>query len=298
MLMKKMRWVAGPVVLLMAGLAQAALFTGNGVDQNFSTTANWDAAPVTGDNIAISHSGTSVSSPAVIDSGFSVNLGSAKIYSEGAGGTGMAYAEVVSGGTLKASLIYVGNSANQYYDGTLTLRTGSATVARYLDSGNLTIGGGDIGELGFATVEAGVSFSHARLSLQTYGTLTYELGASSVSTFSATDTTDGSGDSLLDGLLQVDFAALTSTGSYTLLDTRLTIGGALIDDLTRGSISDISDSTHFNVLNAADGAAWNLTTANDGQDLVLNVMSIPEPTTLGMLGFAAVGILAARRMRI
>jgi hypothetical protein len=296
--MNKMKQIAGIAAVLMAGMVQAdVLFTGAGADQNFSTAGNWDTAPVTSDNIYIAANGTSASTPAVIDSGFNVDLNLAKIYSTGAGTTGTAYAEVASGGTLKATAVFVGNAANQWYDGDLIVRSGGTIVARYANSGAFDIGGGDAGEVGNVTVESGASFSHAMLNLQAYGTLTLEAGASSVSAFSASRFTVG-GANTLDGLLQVDLDILTATGSYILIDgsSFAPIAGSLLTDMTAagGSITDVSESSSFNVLNEGD-AEWSLTTANGGQDLVLNVTAIPEPATLGLVAAFGGTIIWIRR---
>jgi hypothetical protein len=147
------------------------------------------------------------------------------------------------------------------------------------------------------TVESGASFSHAMLNLQAYGTLTFEFGASSVPTFLASKFTAG-GANTLDGLLQVDLDILTATGSYILIDgsSFAPIAGSLLTDMTAagGSITDVSESSSFNVLNEGD-AEWSLTTANGGQDLVLNVTAIPEPATLGLVAAFGGTIIWIRR---
>jgi hypothetical protein len=294
------KWLGVLAVMSAVCSAQAALFTGAGSDQNFSTTGNWDAFPIEGDSIAISVNGTSSAAPAVVDSAFTAAVDLAKIYSEGTGGTGMAYAEVASGGTLKASAVLVGNAANQYYDGTLIVRTGGTVVNRYLNSGSLSIGGGDAGEVGIMTIESGASVTHTELNLQTQGSLTFEFGANSVSTFNSTRTTAG-GANTLNGLLQVDLGALTEAGTYTLInssDADLLIAGALKTslDAASGTITGTGNysSANFAVLNGGT-TQWELTTADDGQDLTLTV--IPEPATIGMLGLGAVMAVLLRRVR-
>jgi hypothetical protein len=279
--MKKwMMRIVGISMLLGAGVAQAAvntLFTGAGADQNFSNTNNWDTVPVTNDTVQIAANGTSSGSPAIVDPGFSTDyLGFVRIYSGGTGGTGMAYAEVASGATLTSVLIEVGNAGNAAYSGTLTLRTGGATVAKYLNSGVLNIGGDDAGELGIVTVEPGVSFSQTYLNLKPYGTLTFELGADSVSTFASTKSTAGVANTL-DGLLQVDLAALENEGVYTLIDSAnpdLLIAGAMKTwlDGEGGSFSGTGNDSNatFQVLNGGT-MDWTLSLADGGQDLVLDV---------------------------
>ncbi len=276
--MKMKRWLTvGMAALLGAGVAQASvntLFTGAGADQNFSNTNNWDTVPVANDHVQIAANGTSSGSPAVVDPGFSTDyLGFARIYSGGAGGTGMAYAEVASGATLKSILIEVGNAGNAAYSGTLTLRTGGATVAKYVNSGSFKIGGA---AAGFVTVEPGVSFSQTYLSLNSYGTLTFELGADSVSTFAATKSTAGVANTL-DGLLQVDLAALENEGVYTLIDSAnpdLLIAGAMKTwlDGEGGSFSGTGNDSNatFQVLNGGT-MDWTLSLEDGGQDLVLAV---------------------------
>ena len=271
----RMRWIVGLLVAGLCSMAQAVLFTGAGADQNFSTTNNWDTVPVAGDSVEIAANGTSFGSPAIIDPGFTVDyLGFVRIHSAGDGGTGMAYAEVASGATLTSTLIDVGNAANHYFDGTLTLRTGSATAAKYFNSGSLNIGGDAAGEVGILKVESGVSFSQTYLNLRPYGVLTYELGADSVSTFASTKSTAGVANTL-DGLVQVDLAALENEGAYTLIDSSssdVLIAGAMKTwlDAEGGSFSgsgDYSNAT-FQVLNGGT-VNWTLSLEDGGQDLVL-----------------------------
>ncbi len=279
------KWIIWVSVLLLAGLAQAAdvLFTGsNTVNNLMSDTNNWQglALPVTGDNILIAANGTSVSNPAVLDSTFNVDLAQARIFSGGIGGTGMAYAEVVDGGIFRATSIVVGNSNNQWYDGTLTLRTGAATEARYINSGGFEIAGttelsGNRAQ-GFVTVEPGVSFSLARLILKQYGTLTYEFGANSVSTFIPTQTTAG-GANTLDGLVKVDLGALVNEGSYALIDgssANALIAGAMKTwlDGEGGSFSGTGDFSNATFQVVSGGTiGWTLSLEDGDQDLILTV---------------------------
>jgi hypothetical protein len=278
------KWIAMVSVLLLAGLAQAdVLFTGSNTLNNLmSDTNNWEglALPVTGDNFLIAANGTSVSNPAVVDSSFTVDIGQARVFSSGAGGTGMAYVEVVAGGTLKASSIYVGNSANQWYDGTLTLRTGAATVARYLNSGGFEIAGttelsGNRAQ-GFVTVQPGASFSHAILILKQYGTLTYEFGANSVTPFIPSKTSTG-GANTLDGLVKVDLSALVNEGSYALIDgssTNVLIAGAMKTwlDGEGGSFSGAGDFSNATFQVVSGGTIdWTLSLEDGDQDLMFAV---------------------------
>ena len=119
-----------------------------------------------------------------------------------------------------------------------------------------------------------------------------------MTTFESSKNTAGEANTL-DGLLQVDLGALTTVGSYTLVDSssaNLLIAGGLLTDLTAagGSITNVSQSTRFNVLNEGN-IEWNLATADGGQDLVLNVTAIPEPATVGLFAAAAAGLLVLRR---
>ncbi|MGZ0654570.1 hypothetical protein ACWPKO_16860 [Coraliomargarita sp. W4R53] len=297
-----------PIVILIStivitSVATAAVFTGSSVvDQNFSNADNWDAMPENGDTIEISASGTSNINPAIINSSFNVDFGGAKIFSSGGNGTGMSYVEIVSGGELVASYVDVGNASNIYFNGTLTLRSGGAMAARYLNSGGLTVGGNSAGTIGVMTVEDGATFSHANLKLNAYGTLTFKLGASSTSTFISSQSITGNAN-VLDGLLQVDLDALTTTGSYTLIDSssdNLLISGALHSDLISagGSITSGSQSNHFNVLNQGD-IEWNLTIGDGGRDLILNVTSIPElSTSVALFGSFALTVCVTNRRRV
>jgi hypothetical protein len=299
-LMKKLN----TVILLSAvavGSATAQQFTGAGADQNFSTVGNWDSGvPTAGATISIAANGTSLIAPAVVDASFGVvGLASAKIYSEGAGGTGMSYVDVTSGGTLRGSNINVGNVNNQFFDGTLTVRTGGGTQTAATNGGTFSIGGNDAGEVGVLLIEDGATMQHSKILLDAFGTMTFEFGASSVSTFNTVKNNAGASN-ILNGLLQVDLGALVGIGSYTLIDSSnadLLIAGLLATDLgtAGGTITSSDTSTHFNVLN--EGAVvWSLTTANAGQDLVFNVSAIPEPGTYAMLaGCCALTFVMLRR---
>lgn len=258
-----------------AGAADTRLFSGADAGDNlFSNTNNWNVFPVTGETIIISSDGTSSDNPAVIDAAFSVEVGSAKLYSgtptDGAsGGSGMSYAEVADGGILKATSIYVGNSGNHFFDGSFTLKSGGTVLNRYPVSGLFEVGGDLDTEIGVVTIEDEASLTHVLLKLNPYGCLTFEFGEASVTPFVATDTAEAS---VLDGLLQVDFSELTESGTYTLLDTEFPIVGALMADLAAagGAITNESQSTHFNVLNG-DDVEWELMTADGSNDLVVAV---------------------------
>ncbi|MGZ0655288.1 hypothetical protein ACWPKO_13260 [Coraliomargarita sp. W4R53] len=290
---------------LIVGTAAAQQFTGaSGVDTNFSTPANWDSGLVpTSGTITVSANDTSLGVPAVVDASLGiVGYGIAKIYSEGAGGTGMAYAAVASGGTLSSSVIYVGNADNQYFDGNLTVRSGGSIRTEATNAGHFRVGGQDVGEVGTLLIEDGASIEHSKLTLNTYGSMTFEFGASSVSTFYTVSSKDGI-TNLLDGLVQVDLAALTTAGSYTLISSdhaSLLLSGQLITDLATagGTISSSTQSSSFNVLNAGT-SNWTLSTANGGQDLLLNVTSIPEASSYALLlGGASVALIGGRRIRL
>ena len=295
---KKIKMI-NAALILVAGSANAVNFTGDGVDNLFSTAGNWDTVPIEGDSVYEIGGGSSSENRIQVDSLWMISLGQLYI-KQVHPSPDWAYVEVLDGATLSSVTVGLGQNAS-VRKGDLVLRAGATLIGgNGGNSGSLSVGNADRGD-GILTVEAGVSFSGARLDLQETGTLIFEFGVDSVSTFTSTRTTTGNAN-YLDGVLQLDLDALNTVGSYTLIDgnsDNLLIDGALISDLTAagGSISDSLTSSHFNVLNEGD-IEWNVTTANSGQDLVLNVISIPEPTTLGMLGLTAAGLFMVRRMNI
>jgi hypothetical protein len=283
---KKMALAAG---LLAAGSLQAAVvyFTGaSGVDNNFSTVANWSAFPaVSGDTpqIAVTNINgiaTSASNPAKVNAGWTNTFGTARIYSQTGYGQGMAYAEVMSGGLLKASILEVGNSGNVAFDGTLTLRSGGSIDTLANNTGSFKIGGETSGMVGDMVVEAGAAlFREPSLNLFTYGTLTFVCNSNSLSTLNTVRTTAGSSN-LLNGLIQVDLSALTTAGTYTLVNsssTNLLIAGSMRTwlDSVGGSYSNSGDfaNANFQVI-GGNGKQWTLALADGNQDLTLTVIPV------------------------
>lgn len=250
----------------------------------FSDQGNWNTYPVKNDSIVVSAPQMSLENPALIDAGFTVPLGLARIYPRGAPGT--AYVAIESGGMLSALAVIVGNSANGSFDGHLTLRAGGSLRPTYANSGELSIGGDAPGETGDVIVESAAGlFSHAQLALHPYGTLTLRLGTNSAPTFMATRKIK-KGVNTLDGLLRVDLAALIRSGTYTLIDSaspNVPIGGALRAQLDAegGSLRSSGNfsSDHFVLLNA-EGWDWRLSLSDGNQDLVLTV-SRPGGQTVG-----------------
>ncbi|MGZ0654578.1 PEP-CTERM sorting domain-containing protein [Coraliomargarita sp. W4R53] len=305
--MKKIPTLLAFSVFTLTSACTAQHFTGGaGSDQNFSTAGNWAGGVVPDGSsvVTIAADGTSSSNPAIIDAEFGVvNFGTVKVYSDSneLGGGGMAYAAIASSGILRASNINVGNFNNQYFNGTLTIRRGGSVQTNATNGGNFTVGGGDSGELGALFIEDGATIQHTRVTLDTYGEMTFKFGANSVSTFNTVKNNAG-GTNLLNGVLQVDLATLTSAGSYTLINSNssnLLLSGQLLNDLSNagGTITSSGQSSNFNVLNAGN-AVWSLTTADGGQDLIFNVTSVPEPSTYAfLLGLGSIALVAAGRHR-
>jgi hypothetical protein len=303
-------WLSIVVCMLTALSSSAAVvyFTGaSGVDNNFSTAGNWSAYPADGDQflVAVTNANgiaTAANNPAVIDSGF-VNRfgGTVGIYSAAGYGAGMAYAAVASGGVLWVNSLTVGYYSGGAYDGTLTLRTGGSITNAFLNAGVFVIGGDASGREGHVIVESGAAlFQQTSLSLNTYGTLQFKFGADSVSTLTTTRSTTGA-TNLLNGLVQVDLSALTTAGTYTLIDSssaNLQLEGSLKDWLAGagGSTNGIGDftSTNFQVLNGGTNQ-WTLSLADNNRDLTLTV--IPEPASVGLFVISGVGILLLRRIQ-
>jgi hypothetical protein len=288
--------------------SEVCVFTGNsGVDNNFSTAGNWDVAPaVAGDNVWIAVTNingiaTSAGNPAKVDAGGTNTFGAARIFSQTGYGQGMAYAEVLSGGLLKAANLEVGNSANAAFDGSLTLRSGGSIDTAAPNSGSFKIGGETSGMVGNVMVEAGAAlFRQSALNLFTYGTLTFVCDSNSLSTLNTIRTTTGTSN-LLNGLIQVDLSAQTTAGTYTLINSssaNLLIAGSMRTwlDSVGGSYSNSGDfaNANFQVI-GGNGKQWTLALADSNRDITLTV--IPEPATIGMLGLGTLVVFLVRRMR-
>ncbi|MGZ0654569.1 hypothetical protein ACWPKS_03090 [Coraliomargarita sp. W4R72] len=290
------------VSALLVNLARAQNFTGAELsDQNFSTTGNWDTGglPVDEADVSISANATTELTPALINGEWTLGTVRVNSLNFGTGGFGMAYAEIKSGGILRSKILYIGSNSNAAYDGNLTVRNGGSLESDAQNSGVFSIGGASDGMVGVVLIEDGAAIEHSRIALEAYGEMTFEFGASSVSTFNALKDNSGR-TNLLNGLLQVDLAALSTVGSYTLINSNnanLLLSGQLVDDLATsgGTITSAGESSSFNVLNAGN-AVWNLTTADGGQDLIFNVTSIPEPSTYAWLtGFSSILLVFVRR---
>lgn len=286
--------------MMVASVSQAAVFTGaSGLNKNFSTAGNWDVVPTNGAAIdMIGVTNASVSSPAIVDSAWNTTVANVKLHSGTGYGSGTSYVEVVSGGNFKVSGIAVGNAINAAFDGVLTVRKGGAVTNTFGNSGALIIGGGTAGMVGKMFVEAGASLKQTRVDLNQYGLLSFTFDSNSVSTLNLTGTSVFTNK--LDGLLQVDLAALTTSGTYTLINStnsNLLIGGTMRTwlDSVGGSYSNNGDFAHANfaVLNGGT-KKWTLSLADGNKDINLTV--IPEPTTISLFVVAGIGAMMLRRM--
>ena len=294
--MKKIKWGLAVVAAVMATTSvQASIFKGlSGTDKKFSTVGNWDVFPTNGAAIN-SISNTTATSMAQVDSGFTVQIANANLYSSKVSST--SYVEIVTGGVFKQSSISIGNAINAAYSGSLTVRTGGTLTNAYGNSGALAIGGTNRlnSGAGFMTIEAGAAVQQTVLTLGQSGTLTFQFDANSVSTLNLSKTTAGTTNTL-NGLLQVDLGAYTgSAGTYTLINgVSNTLGGALYTTLSGGSISGTGtySSANFAVLNGG-AQQWTLGLADSGKDVVLTL--IPEPATLGLFAGAGAFIILLRR---
>jgi hypothetical protein len=264
--------------------AATVTFTGaSGIDKKFSTTANWTAFPASGDiaHIAITNtSGMAMMStnPALLDS--SMTLGTLRVYSQTGYGLGRSYMKIKSGGKLTVTTVAIGNPGNAAFDGMLTLASGGSLSNAYPNSGSLTIGGDTDGMYGRLIAESGAVFRQTSLTLCTNGTLVYVFGTNAVSTLTTTRSTAGA-TNILNGRIVVDLSALTTGGSYTLIDsssTNLLLQGALYTWLSSVGGARSGDGSyqdnHFVVLNG-NNARWTLCYTNGQQDLVLNITILP-----------------------
>lgn len=294
-------WLGVLAVLLVAYSAQAVNvnYIGSGSGNNFSVTGNWSAYPAaSGDTFYIGVTNNTAVNRAKIN--ITNTFSQARIHSQTGYGTGTSYAEVLSGTTLKASTTYIGNPANLNFDGSLILRSGAGMDTMAPNSGAMYVGGETSGMVGELFVEAGAAlFRQNNIQLGTYGRMQFIFGANSVSTLSTIGT--NAVDNTLNGLLQVDLAALTATtGTYTLIDStnsnRL-IKGSLYTWLNGvgGSYTNTGSYSNSNFQVLSGGTKqWSIALADGGKDLTLTV--IPEPTTISLFVVAGLGAFVMRRM--
>lgn len=262
--------------------ALAVNFIGSDPGNNiFSDAGNWDAYPEEGSPVFVNvgrDRATSRSNPALVDPSFGVSIGNLTIRSLDGSGT-PEYVEIMTGASLATTAnVFIGDNAGGNRTGYLTMRSGSSLDG---SAGVLQVGSAILSNSGTLLVEDGLSnFDMGYLLVQENGTMEMKFGSSSVSTFVANRTASGQAN-VIDGLLSVDLAELTMTGSYTLIDSSdsdLLIGGALktwLDDGGgfRSGTGDFAGD-NFSVTNGGD-IQWVLTITDGGQDLVLNVASIP-----------------------
>ena len=293
------------VLAAVAGSASAATlynFKGDDSANNmlFSNNLNWslDTLPTGTDARSSAMGGTSALNPGQLDAEFS-DTSFTNAFEGFYLTTGNSYVDVLDGAVLRTATVAIGHGTKPNLHGGLTFKSGSSLQGATASTGKLTIGAVlAVNSSGLLTVEDGVTLSFAELVLNTTGTMAFEFGSDSVSTFTSTKTT-GAATMLLNGIVEVDLLALDTMDTYTLFDTgsdaSTVLSGLLITDLAAagGAITNSLTSTHFSVSNAGE-RDWSLELS--GNDLVLTV--IPEPATLGMLGLGALITLFIRRMRI
>ena len=302
--MKKIRLGWGIVAAMMvASVSQAALWTNNPTAGNmlFSDSRNWTngVLPISGEVLNGIKGTTTALNPALVDSSFNIGgtNGAFGTFNLNSGKNGTtAYLAVQSNATLRSSNLYMGNVVQSGWNGDLTLKTGGSIVG---SAGGTLFVGTTASSTGKLTLEKGASLSFSILNLATNGTMKFIFGTNSVTTFNATKGTVGSSN-LLNGLLQVDLAALTTDGTYTLLNsssTNLLIAGTMRTwlDSVGGSYSNNGDfaNSNFQVLNGGT-KKWTLALADGNKDLTLTV--IPEPATLGLFVIAGASCLMFRRL--
>ena len=274
--MNKKSIVSGIISSICLLNVSAATVTFHGVaSRELSNPKNWDTFPAAGDYINISTRSASADKPALIDPAFKVKTGFFRVYSNSESGVGPAYATLQNGTKLFALGVYAGNEKNPAFTGHLRLETGSSIQTSYPNSGEFSIGHDQPRAVSTVVVENGVKpFEHARMILRASGKLTFLSGANSVSTFVSMRRSEAS-ENILDGLVQVDLAALKQGGEYKLIDggaSTVSIGGALRKalDSAGGTLHGTGDysSKNFSVLNG--GAwKWTLQLKDSGKTLVL-----------------------------
>jgi hypothetical protein len=286
--MKKKSAFGLAVCLMMSlaavGTAVTLQFTGAAPgDNNFSTAENWDLnyVPVDKDTIFFAEGSTTELNPGIMDAGFTNDLGF--IHVNGPSGVmDDAYMEIADGVDSVYNTLTVGILGNGTHKNQLVLKTGSKLTNRYGNGGYTEVGKDAVFRSGKIVFEPGVSFRTAMLTVNDFGTLTFEFDTNSVSTLTTSRTTAG-GANTINGLIEVDLADLTAGGAYTLIDsssTNLLIAGALKDwlDGEGGSVSGMGDysTNNFEVVNGGS-LDWTLSLADGGQDLLLTVA---EPVVL------------------
>jgi len=287
----------------------AGLFSGASGDNNlFSNTENWSTFPTysgSGNRPNFNNplvAATSAGNPGQLDAAFNLLLEGG--FANGflaPDATGTSYIEVLDGAEFRAVNLTIGSQNVSTRHGQLTLKSGSGLRPSTFNSGVLRVGS-PAAATGRLIVESGLAeFGFSNLDLCTNGTITLKFGAASVSSFVSTKSTSKA-DLILDGVIEVDLAALETWGTYTLIqsshnDTVMT--GDLATWLTGegGSFTWTGsyNGANFKVLNGGD-LRWTLSSADNGGTLNLNV--IPEPATVGLFIVSGVGLLAARRLRM
>ena len=270
------------VLLWVAAGAGAQDWTGAGASRLFSNYANWSATPSNAAQIKFSETGTSVSSPALVDTGWNITNGTITIGAGTLAGTNYACVAVLSGAKLIGSALQLGN-ASSYRPGQLELRSGSSLNSTPAGTGVLMVGRTNDGS-GVLIVENNASFKWGTINLQGTGVLRYKAASTSLPVFESTKNNGGS--NILNGKIEVDLFGLlrdeTAEKEYTLISNAFTtqLSGALLTWITNGGGkrkgTGSQDFASFAVLNG-DGLQWELYATNAGKNLILNV--IPEPVT-------------------
>ncbi|MCF7817384.1 MAG: hypothetical protein K9M54_05835 [Kiritimatiellales bacterium] len=263
--------VLGCLVIFAAGeQVHAVNFTGADPSNNFlSTTNNWDTFPVNGGAVFYVN-GTSATDPAQVDAAFTTYLGNTTL-APLSGGT--AYMEVLDGATNKLINLWVGHSTGGTRGAQLTLNAGSVLMSYTANSGTLNIGLAGAGAL---VAKDGADFSFSSLNLGANGTLTYELGTNSVSTFVSTKN-NAAAPMVLNGVIAVDLAAGPAAGTNALIEcshASTTLTGTLATWLSGqgGSFSSTGSyaGSNFKVLNGGN-TGWTLRLSGNTLEFVVDV---------------------------
>lgn len=282
--------------------AQQVFFDNASPDNgNFSNPGNWEGGVLPGAaaNLSFREDATTAISPAIVDPAWTGTGGTTRIWAHHG-----VFVEIDAAGVLRANNLMVGweNSDFDNRDGFIHLKSGGSIISNATIGGRLDVGVG--ASNGTIVVDPDATFRYGRLILGGNGKVQFNFGEDTVTTFVNIQTGTTNDEYALNGLIAVDLAALTTVGTYTLMESTIpTITGDMATwlDGTGGSFSGVGDGVWgggvFETINAAGFDGWTLALANDGRNLEFTV--IPEPRIYGaLIGMFAFLLVLLRRHQV